>query len=729
MDRVSLKARSNQHYVYSGQAILVTNLDGAVTGSGTEGFYFKNTRFLSREEILVDGQCLQPAAVSPVGCDSLLAYYEARQTASVPAATLYAEMRRGVGEGLHTEIKFTNYGRDQTLNFRVSLRIDADFADSDEAESAERQQVAPVERRWLPHRQELRLSYSHPALRHEMALSVVTKRFPASSEGECLVFDVALAARESWSFTLALIPVFDGSPYSTPTRVFPRPDSHLAGTRINLEREMPELTCSNDVVNRAWRTAVGDLASLPLGLPGAPAVPIAGFPLYQQFFGRDSLTISWQSLLATKTLMRDSLLANAEWQGNKVEDFYDEEPGKMIHQARWGPLSTLGLDPFTRYYGDWATPVDFLIMLGQYLLWTNDVRTVQSLLPAAKNVLAWIDDFGDKDRDGFLEYETCSSKGVKHQGWKDSDDAIVDDQGAILEPPLATCEIQAYWYAGLQQVAVAFLRCGDPAFAWRLLRQAAALKKRFTKAFWLPEKQFFATAIGPEGKLANSISSNAGHLLAAGIVEADKAKLVADRLLAPDMFSGWGVRTLSAENPFFNPFSYHRGSVWPVEQGTIAFGLARYGLWQHLHILAKAVFECTDLFAESRLPEVVGGMQRDEEHPHPGLYPRSCEPQGWSASMIVLLVQSLLGLRAIAPLNLLLIDPHLPEWITHLEIRDIRVAGATVDLAFNRQSDGSTTHRLLRKDGAIRVIRQPVPGNGLEMRRRFAALATSLPHS
>ena len=704
----------------------MTNLDGRVTGAGTEGFYYKNTRFLSRDEVLIDGLPLLPAAVSPVGPDTFLAYHEAAESAIVPAATIYLEERRAVGDGLLTDLQLNNYDRHRTIAFELALRLHADFADSDEAETGRRRQNAEITTQWDEDQHRLIFTYCHPVLHHQTLVQIVSSGIGVELRGESLVFHVSLPAREARTISISISPCYDGLARGAPSRIFPRTDSKLAGLRSSISDEMPEFSSSNDTVNRAWRTAASDLASLPLGLEDAPAVPIAGFPLYQQFFGRDSLTISWQSLLVTTRLMRDSLLANAAWQGTRIEDFLDEEPGKMIHQARWGPLSVLGIDPFRRYYGDWATPVDFLIMVGQYLLWTNDTSTVRKLLPAAKQVLQWVEHFGDRDRDGFLEYQTYSEKGVRQQGWKDSDDAIVDAEGLVLEPPIAASEIQAYWYSGLQQAAVAFSRCGDPAFGATLLKRATELRKRFDSAFWMEDKRFYAMAIGPHGRVANSISSNAGHLLAAGLVDRHKAVQVADRLLAMDMFSGWGIRTLSDQNPFYNPFSYHRGSVWPVEQGTLAFGLARYGFWEHLHALARGVFDLTDLFVDNRLPEVVGGLPRDEQHPHPGLYPKSCEPQGWSASAIILIVQALLGLRPIAPLSLLLVDPHLPQWLPELTLKGLVVGRARIDIAFSRRSNGSTGFRVLRREGTLRVIEQPVPDSAPSLLSRGRAIVNSV---
>ena len=231
----------------------------------------------------------------------------------------------------------------------------------------------------------------------------------------------------------------------------------------------------------------------------------------------------------------------------------------MIHQARWGPLALLGIDPFRRYYGDYATPPDFLIMLGQYLAWSNDLATVRELLPAARKAIDWLDRYGDLDGDGFLEYVTRSAKGVANQGWKDSHDAIVDEQGEIVLPPIATSELQAYWYAGLEQAAFAFLVAGDVGYALELLAKARALKRRFDRTFWMEEEGFYALGLGPDKRPLRSIASNTGHLLATGIVPQEKASRVAYRLMEPDLFSGWGIRTLSSAHPAYNPFSYHLG--------------------------------------------------------------------------------------------------------------------------------------------------------------------------
>jgi glycogen debranching enzyme len=724
--RIALRARANQHYVYSGRSVLVTNLDGAVTGSGTEGFYFANTRLLSRDELTADGRPLTPVAATPVSGAGFLAYAEVPAGPNIPQAAVYIAVQRAVDDGMRTVLRIENYTPHTPARFNLAFHLAADFADTEEAESGERQQTAAVETAWSEPRQELTFRYCHPALDRAVAIRVERAPGPVRFEEDALVIALDLAPHQPVELHLVVEPIFDGKRHAAPKDASDATSMPLGRVRQRLRAETPTLTATNATVAKAWETATADLASLPLGLPEGPATPMAGLPLYQQFFGRDSLTIGWQALLAMPTLLRDALRANAAWQGTKIDDWLDEEPGKMIHQARWGPLSVLGVEPFIRYYGDYATPPDFLLMLSQYLAWTDDRETVRALLPAARAAVTWLERYGDMDGDGFLEYVARSEKGVKNQGWKDSDEAIIDERGTVVENPIAASELQAYWYAALQLVAIPFFVAGDRAYALELLGKARALQRRFDRAFWMEEEGYYALALGPNKEQIRSIASNAGHLLAAGIVPRSKGVRVARRLMQPDMFSGWGIRTLSSDHVAYNPFSYHLGSVWPVENGTIALGFARYGCWEELHRLAEGVFASTELFVANRLPEAIGGLPRDARYPHPGIYPKSCEPQGWSASMVVLLIQSLLGMRAAAPLHLLLVDPHLPEWLPDLRLEGVRVGRTSVDLAFWRGRCGATHYRVLKRDGPVRALRQPVPqGPEASLAGRARAIFTS----
>jgi glycogen debranching enzyme len=724
--RIQLRARREHLFTYSGRSVLITDPAGRLIRQDPLGLYIDNTRFLSCLTVAADGHQPRPIAASPVGADAFLSYEELPDGANVPKESVYLETIRFVGEGMRSILRVVSFAATPTT-VELAIHPEADFADSEEAEQGERLQTAETETAWDDPNTELMIRYCHPRLDRAVFIRVGRSPTRPRWNGHALLFALDLPARGSTEVELAVEPAFDGQRVAaTPRRSFAQATAALELERARLADEMPRLTSSNATVTKAWDTATRDLASLPYGLPEGPATPIAGLPLYLQFFGRDSLTIGWQSLMATPTLLRDSLRANAAWQGTRIDDWLDEEPGKMIHQARNGPLSVLGENPHLRYYGDWATPPDFLVMLGQYLAWTDDRATVRKLLPAARAAIDWCLRYGDPDGDGFLEYDTRSAKGVKNQGWKDSHDAVVDERGEVVPNPIASSELQAYWYAALQQAALTFAMAGDAGYAAELLRQALNLRRRFNQAFWMPDLGAYAMGLGPDKQQIRSIGSNDGHLLAAGIVPSRRGRRVAARLMQPDMFSGWGIRTLSSQHPAYNPFSYHRGSVWPVEQGTIGFGFARYGCWDDLHRLASGVFASTDLFIENRLPEVIGGIQRDAEHPHPGIYPRSCEPQGWSASAIVQLVQSLLAMVAFAPMGLLAIDPHLPDWLPDLRLEGVRVGQARLDIEFRRTPSGRTTWRVLHREGWVRVLRQPppqAPGSG-PMGRLLAALGS-----
>ena len=724
--RIDLRSRPDQHFTYSGRSVLVSDLDGQVRG-GRHGLFVANTRFLSRDELGAPTGPLRAISASPVGGDAFLAYYEVPASAGVPPASVYVERSWFVGEGMRSVVRVRSYARER-CRVELVLRVDADFADSEEVQNGKRRQEAAVERSWSEADRELILRYCHPSLDRATAVRVEGGEVPVRSEEDALRFVIDVGAQAAVEYALVVEPVFDGRRAATTTRrSFARRATAVERLQERLASDMPRLVTTNATVQRAWETATRDLASLVLGLEGAPATPIAGLPLYLELFGRDSLTIGWQALMATPELLRDALVANAAWQGSVIDDWRDEEPGKMLHRAGGGPLSDLGLDPFDRYYGDWATPPDFLIMLGQYLTWTADIGTVRRLLPAARAALDWLDRYGDLDHDGFLEYETRSPHGDKNQGWKDSDDAIVDERGEFPENPVATSELQAYWYAALQQAALVFLATGDAGYAADLALRARDVRRRFNESFWMEDVGLYALGLGRDKRQLRSIGSNDGHLLASGIVPPERGRRVARRLMEPDIFSGWGIRTLASTHPAYNPFSYHRGSVWPVEQATIALGFARYGAWTELHRLAEGVFAASDLFVANRLPEVLGGLPRDDDHPHPGIYPDSCEPQGWSASAVVMLVQALLGLLPVAPLRLVLVDPHLPEWLPDLRLDGLRVRGAEVDLEFRRDRRGRTSYRVAARRGSVRVIRQPPPqAPGAGPLGRAAALAGSV---
>lgn len=734
MRPIELRAREEHRFAFSGPAVLVTGVDGMIRGRGTEGLYFEQTRLLRLLDIRTDGQPLETVAVSPVGNRSFLAYLQLPSEQGGDefplVSNVVAELASHVDDGMRTELRLCNYHPRDTARFELAVELAADFADFNETEQGQRQQTADIETAWDGQRRELVFRYRHEELDRAVAVRVETQARDLKFDGGQFSIPMELEPHASQTLVLSIEPIVDGHRHVPAERTFGDTLTQLDHVRKQLRDQTPRLTSTNPTVSRAWETAVDDVAALPLGRSSGPAAASAGMPLYAQFFGRDILTIAWQAALAMPSMLKDTLLANAAMQGQVIDDWRDEEPGKFIHQARRGPLSEIGKNPMSGYYGDYAAPPDFLIMLGQHLLWSGDRATVRRLLPAARKAIDWLERYGDLDGDGFIEYQQRSEGGVKNQGWKDAPNAIVDERGEMINAPIATSELQAYWYAGLQQAAIAFAQAGDRTYALELLRKARQLKQRFNEAFWMQDEGYYALALGPDKEPIRSIASNAGHLLAAGIVPQARARPVAHRLLEEDLFSGWGIRSLSSRHPAYNPLSYHLGSVWPVDTGTFALGFGRYGLVDELQRLVEGLFAATDLFVSNRLPESLGGFPRDRDHPHPGVYPQANQPQAWSSSAIILSVQALLGLRPVAPLGLLLVDPHLPPWLPLLRLQGITVGDGVVDLEAHRQWDGRTSYRVTGGNGRVRVVRQPPPqAPQTSLRIRATRAARSLPRS
>ncbi|HEX7808030.1 MAG TPA: amylo-alpha-1,6-glucosidase, partial [Thermoanaerobaculia bacterium] len=321
----------------------------------------------------------------------------------------------------------------------------------------------------------------------------------------------------------------------------------------------------------------------------------------------------------------------------------------------------------------------------------------------------WLVRYGDIDGDGFYEYLSHSPMGPRHQAWKDSPDAIVYEDGALVDPPIATCEEQAFVHIAKLHLAETLWFLGEHDLSRKLYREAEELKKRFNDAFWMEDEGFYALALDAHKRQVRSISSNPGHCIAAAIADASLVERTADRLFAPDLFSGWGIRTLSSNHPRYNPYSYHLGSIWPVEQGTFALGLWRYGLHDRVQQLARAQFDAAAMFEYHRLPELFGGHPRDDQHPFPGNYPNANPLQAWSSSSVFMQLQAMLGLYPYAPMKMLVVDPHLPEWLPEITVRDLRVGKARVTIRFRRGRSGRTSYRILAQTGTLHVVRQATP--------------------
>jgi len=742
---VRLRVRPDTTYVSSGRTVLATDLDGFLRGGADHGLFVHETRLLSRYRWKIADADLYPVTLSNVTQRSWLGYYifqaplpsEPDYDAPTASGSVYkaaqhaVELRlsRYVGEGLHEDVDLTNFTQ-QTFTLRLSLELDGDFADQFETHE-QRLQHGRLDRNWRAGgdawewRADYKAShvYDNQGDRGEAHLrrGIVVRFSSADSEptwdGERVTFDVTLAPHQRWHCCVDHAPIIEGkeltpryrcrsfktqaNEYDRRSQLFLHEATHFSS------RESETLA---HVAVGALEQGRRDLASLrlfDLDHGERAWVAAAGLPLYVALFGRDTLTTAWEAAPLGPELMLGTLPELARRQGREDNPWRDEEPGRMLHEAHSGPRSVLNYIPQGRNYGSVTTSGFYPFVLAQLWHWTADKDLIRPYVEPAITALKWLADRCDSDGDGFCAYQTRSELGVDNQGWKDSDDAIVYEDGSQVHAPIATCEEQGIVYAAKANLAEVLWWLGRKDEAKQLLHEAGELKKRFNEAFWMEDEGFFAMALDPDRRPVRSIGSNALHCVATGIADKDFVPRTMQRLLMPDMFSGWGVRTLSSAHPAYNPYSYHRGTVWPVEHGPFAVGAYRYGFHDDVERICRAQFEAAALFEHYRLPECFAGHQRDEDHPFPALYPAANSPQAWSATTVYTMLQAMLGLQPYAPLRVLFVDPFLPSWLPEITISGMRVANARVSIRFYRKKNGHSDYDIVEQRGLLAVVRQP----------------------
>ena len=466
-----------------------------------------------------------------------------------------------------------------------------------------------------------------------------------------------------------------------------------------------KIRCSNEEFYRLYRQALEDMAALRLPIVGTDHkvfLPAAGLPWFVAPFGRDSLIVSLQNLLIYPDFARGSLDILGSLQAKAEDDYRDAEPGKILHEMRYGELAHFKLIPHTPYYGTAdATPL-YLITLHAAWRATGDKKLLERHLETAENCLSWIDHYGDRDGDGFQEYQTKSTVGYENMGWKDSGDSVVYPDGSLVKGPKALCELQGYVYDAWRRMAEIFDELGKPSRAEELRRKAEVLFKRFNDAFWDEELGFYAFALDGEKKKVLTVASNPGHCLWSGIVPPERAAKVVQRLMAPDMWSGWGIRTLSALHPSFNPYNYQTGSVWPHDNAIIALGFKRYGFGVEAARIARDISEAGSHFLSNQLPELYTTIERTEDS-FPVQYLGANVPQAWAAGSVFTLMQAILGIVPDAPRGKLHIDPQLPQWLPDLTLLDLHLGHQRFDIRFWR--DGDETQFEVQKGNPKAVVR------------------------
>jgi len=702
--------RSEIIYAWRGPSLLVVDNQGNAGKPHQSGFFFREARYLSELRLEIQGESPFPCSLAAVAANEMEFTYvypekegggsdRGGEHRGVRYAALDLRLRYRVSPcGLLATLWITNRWQDR-VEVDVSWALDADFADTGELHG-ERRQRAEVEALARP--DGISFLYRHPEI--PMETRVFAEGAQWSFADGRLSARVALRRQSTVELRLRALAVDAQDPLDE--REVARREELLLDWQRNVTRvEATGETPLAEIINSAMRE-LGSMALLE-GREDEWLAPAAGMPGFPSLWGRDALTAVWQASVFDRGEMAAAALSRlGRLQGGRVDAWRDEQPGRIIRAAQRGPLARLGKSPFDRYYGDFASPFDFIFALGQLYAWSGDKRRLKKHWDAARRVMDWARDYGDMDGDGYLEYQTRSEAGPTHQGWKDSENAVVDAEGRQVAPPIAPCEIQGYYFAAQQFMAAFALALGSLGEARAFWNSAREFKRRFNRDFWMEDEGCVAFGLDAEKRQIRSVTSNAGQCLTTGVVDDGKLPRLARRLFQPDMFSGWGIRTLSSKSPAYNPLSYHLGSVWAVENGTILFGLRRFGFNAEALRLARALYDLALLWRGHRIPECVGGYDRQEAS-HPGAFPQANVPQSWNLSVFPILLQTLLGLRAVATLKLLAVDPILPAWLPDVTVRNLRVGQSRVSLRFRRDRSGGSRYEVLKKEGALRIVRQP----------------------
>jgi glycogen debranching enzyme len=646
--------------ILDGSTFFVSDPSGDVEAENADGFFHADMRHLSTWRLLVDDE--SPRTLSSEVVD----YYSARVIGGVwqdgDDATVAVRRERFVSGGVHEDVILENL-TDRPTRVELVLEFESDFGDILECHERPEKE-GRVTRHAGEH--EVRLRYKRDDFVRETVLRFSQE---CAIEADRATFVVDLAGRELWKTCVDVVPVVGGEEHPSRHRCgdFGRPEPDMP---LSLEEWMsaaPRLETDWHGLRKTYERSLLDLAALrfrPLD-DRTSSLPAGGLPWFMALFGRDSLLMAYQLLPFQPLVAKTTLEVLAALQATGYDDFKDAEPGKIMHELRRGELTVLGDQPHSPYYGTHdATPL-YLVLLDEYAHWTGDSGLVRSLEQPARDALRWIEEEGDLDGDGFLEYAKRSPEGLDNQGWKDSENAVLFADGTRAAPPIATCEIQGYAYDAFRRTAsLARGMWNDTELADRLLHRAEELRQRFEEAFWSDERGHYVLALDGDKRQVDALTSNIGHVLWSGIASPERARLTIEKLMSPALCSGWGVRTMAAGDAGYNPLEYHNGTVWPHDSALVAEGMRRCGFRDEASRLAVALLEAAEAF-DGRLPELFAGFDRADTRV-PVEYDGASRPQSFAAGAPLLALRTLLGLDARDGTTVA--DPRIPDGVPTISL-------------------------------------------------------------
>lgn len=695
--------------INQGNTFMVTDMDGQIGEHGEGGIFANDTRFVSYYKIYSNDK--EWSRLS----SSLINYSTARiclvnqelftERGEIPAESLALTITRTVGHGIAEKLEIANYSRER-VRFNLEIAIRSDFADLFEVRWHRFYRRGRIETVWNDDENLLHMIYKNGDFRRELIYRSTSADTPTHFANGRVVFELEIEPSRVWS-CCNVYELIAGEEVRTPDDVCTKSENQFLQLQERWLSEAAHLTTTNEEIYRLYRQSLDDIGALRFyEQKYGPEmwIPAAGVPWYVTIFGRDSLIVSLQSMFVNSKLAVGALTALSSLQADQRDDWRDAEPGKIPHEMRYGELAYFNKIPHTPYYGTAdATPL-FLTVLHETWKWRGQADLLAAYRDRALRCLEWIDKSGDLDQDGLQEYQTRSTEGYENMCWKDSPDSIMYPDGMLVSQPKAVVELQGYVFDAWLRAAEMFDVLGEKQTAAELREKAWKLQSLVEQKFWCEELGFYALALDPFKNPVKTLASNAGHLLWSGICTKEKADKVIARLLLPDFWSGWGIRTLPEGHPSYNPHSYHNGSVWPHDNAIIALGCKRYGNSEAVGRIARDISRAAEHFFSNRLPELYAGVARTKDS-FPVQYARANVPQAWAAGSAFHLLIAILGMQADAPAGKIYLDPVLPKWLPDLNLQGVRVGDASLDLRFWREGD------VTRWDAQVN-------GSGIEVERR-----------